>query len=166
MCSQLIPSQGPSRRHRRGFTLVEILVVVIILGILAAIVVPQYTSANDAAHKNTLGDQLRSLRQQVQLYKVQHDDNPPPLTATSWDALVQQSTFMGQTFGPYIQAAPRNGVNNFSNIAIVASDPNNGDPVSGTDIGFVYNPSNGGIWATNRAGTAIYNELDPNDPNN
>ena len=153
-------------RRRRGFTLVEILTVVIILGILAAIVVPQFTNASDEARRNSLGDQLRSLREQVQLYKIQHGDQPPPLTATDWTALTQASTFLGQTVGPYLSAAPRNHVNQFTEIAIVATEQNSGDPVSGTNIGFVYNPSTGAIWATNKAGTAIYNEQNPLDPSN
>jgi len=41
------------KRNSRGFTLVEILIVVIILGILAAIVIPQFSSAsNDARRSN------------------------------------------------------------------------------------------------------------------
>ena len=65
------------RTRKAGFTLVEILIVVIILGILAAIVIPQFTSASQDARKNSLTSQLQTLRSQIELYKLQHLDQLP-----------------------------------------------------------------------------------------
>ncbi len=63
------------RKHRNsGFTLVEILIVVIILGILAAIVIPQFTNASQDARRNSLMSQLQTVRSQIELYKLQHKD--------------------------------------------------------------------------------------------
>jgi general secretion pathway protein G len=62
---------------KRGFTLVEILIVVVILGILAAIVIPQFTQASTEAKQNSLCSDLQTLRSQIELYKVQHNDIPP-----------------------------------------------------------------------------------------
>src|ERR1700689_507338 len=62
----------PGRKNRQraaGFTLVEILIVVIILGILAAIVLPQFSNASQTARQNALKDELRFLRSQIQIYK-------------------------------------------------------------------------------------------------
>ena len=51
-----------ARTRRAGFTLVEILIVVIILGILAAIVIPQFTNASQDARESSLLSQLQTLR--------------------------------------------------------------------------------------------------------
>jgi len=64
---------------KRGFTLVEILIVVVILGILAAIVIPQFTQASTEAKANSLCSDLQTMRSQIELYKVQHNDVAPAL---------------------------------------------------------------------------------------
>ena len=61
-------------RRKSGFTLVEILIVVIILGILAAIVIPQFTNASQDARKSSLTSQLQTMRSQIALYELQHND--------------------------------------------------------------------------------------------
>ena len=65
-----------SKRSTRGFTLIEILIVVVILGILAAIVIPQFSSASQEASISSVRSQLQTLRSQVELYRVQQGDFP------------------------------------------------------------------------------------------
>src|SRR5438105_7827710 len=62
---------------RAGFTLIEILIVVTILGIIATIVVPQFSTASNTARENMLKDELRYLRTQIVVYKAQHHDVNP-----------------------------------------------------------------------------------------
>ena len=62
---------------RRGFTLVEILIVVVIMGILAAIVVPQFSQSSDDARFTSTVQNLQSMRGQVDLYKNQHEGRWP-----------------------------------------------------------------------------------------
>ena len=64
-------------RNKNGFTLVEILIVVIILGILAAIVIPQFSEASEEARLSSLQSDLQTVRSQIELYKIQHLDNLP-----------------------------------------------------------------------------------------
>src|ERR1043165_1264222 len=83
---------------RRAFTLIEILIVVVILGILATIVIPQFSNASQNARENTLKDELRYLRTQIVVYKAQHHDVAPgypngdaTATATSADFVAQMT---------------------------------------------------------------------------
>lgn len=158
-----------SRRNATGagFTLVEVLIVVIILGVLAAIVIPQFAPASMETRKAALVDQLHTLRAQIHLFTLQHGDTPPDLSDGTWAPLITQTTFRGKTCGPYLQpSVPRNPLNNFSGVVVVGSDPDFGDPVAGAEIGFVYNPNTGVIWGTNRAGNRVYDEGWPDNPQN
>lgn len=58
------------KAKRKGFTLVEILIVVVILGILAAIVIPQFTDASTEAKTNACKSNLATLRGQLELWKI------------------------------------------------------------------------------------------------
>ena len=153
-----------SRPHQ-GFTLVEILIVVIILGILAAIVIPQFTNASQNARESSLQSTLQTLRSQIQLYKLQHGDQLPDLVGTggtNWAALVASTQYgtPAQTYGPYMQAVPSNPMNNSSDVddgtvATGAAAAPNGY----TSAGFVYdyNSGNGSglIYGTDATGTTI-----------
>src|SRR5438552_9502379 len=113
------------RTRKSGFTLVEILIVVIILGILAAIVIPQFTSASQDARKNSLVSQLQTIKAQLELARLQHLDKDSATfaaggaaTVSPWvpgpwaDMLVKTNSDYTTTgtpnFGPYLQAPPVN----------------------------------------------------------
>lgn len=66
-----------------GFTLVELLIVVIILAILAAIVVPQFSSSTKDAQESALDANLSALRSAIELFKVQHGNINPGSFATT-----------------------------------------------------------------------------------
>ncbi len=75
----------------RAFTLVEILIVVVILGILAAVVIPQFTNARVETSVSTLKSQLQTIRGQIEVYKARHNSLPPfgtTGTESDWDPLV------------------------------------------------------------------------------
>jgi prepilin-type N-terminal cleavage/methylation domain-containing protein len=86
------------RTVRKAFTLVEILIVVVILGILAAIVVPQFTNATQDAQAGNLKAQLSSLNRQIELYRARTNGSVPAV-GTIWSDLIT---------GGYIKNAPVN----------------------------------------------------------
>ncbi len=139
--------KGPKMEKQNGFTLVEILIVVVILGILAAIVIPQFTEASTEAKQSSLMCDLQTLRSQIELYKVQHNDIPPTLTDfvdqmtghTDIDGIVQAAAGPG-VYGPYLQKIPINQFNDDD--TVVASPP------TGTDRGgWAYDEDTGAIHA-------------------
>lgn len=85
-------------RKNQAFTLVEILIVVVILGILAAIVVPQFTNAANDARAGNLKTQLQTLNNQVELFAARNNGSYPDLSA-NWNDM---------TNGNYIKAVPAN----------------------------------------------------------
>lgn len=142
--------------RKSGFTLVEILIVVIILGILAAIVIPQFTNASTSARSASTVSQLQTLRSQIQLFKLQHNDNLPDLVTNQWAQLLSKTNLAGAVdttatgiYGPYLETTPKNPLNNQS--AVDAS-------ASGVTIGWVYILSTGAIQATNQTPTLIFDE--------
>ena len=68
-------------KNQKGFTLVEILIVVIILAILAAIVVPQFSGSTRDAQTSSLSTTLSNMRAAIDLYRQQHDEYPGAVTA-------------------------------------------------------------------------------------
>ena len=111
--------------QKDGFTLVEILVVVVILGILGAIVVPHFTGAGNETRTSALQTDLRRIRSQIELYKCQHNDQFPAAMGETADDFIRRMTTetdvngnVGNDFGPYWQTLPVNPFNDKSTIRI------------------------------------------------
>jgi general secretion pathway protein G len=143
--------------HRVGFTLVEILIVVVILGIMATIVIPQFSNASYQARENTLKDDLRYLRIQLQVFKAQHRDVAPGYPGGVTSATPTEQAFIDQMtafsndscgtnttgttaykFGPYLSKVPQNPVNGLSSIKIVAGGS---IPAADASTGWIYQPT-------------------------
>src|SRR5258705_12438425 len=121
-------------RKNSAFTLIEILIVVIILGILAAIIIPRFANASKDAKRAALSSQLSSVRAQIQLYIIEHGDQKPPnLPGNDWGDLINQSVFQGVNRGPYLPYIPTNPLNGYTNVAVVNADPSWGDAVAGAN---------------------------------
>ncbi len=132
----------------KAFTLVEVLIVVIVLGILAAIVVPQFTDATSDAKSSSLQTNLQTIRGQIQLYKIQHSDTYPAY-ATFSNQMTLASKEDGTTaalgtanfnLGPYLQSIPNNPYNGTNTL----SDDDT------ADTAWYYNATTGEFDANNK----------------
>ena len=146
--------------RRTGFTLVEILIVVIILGILAAIVIPQFTEASNDARESALASDLQTLRSQIELYKVQHlEALPGDGTASFLLALTGRTDVDGAVdaagvYGPYLQKFPTNPFTNTDTVEIEAGSAGVGGSVSG-GTGWHFDTTTGQIHADDDAHMAL-----------
>ena len=99
-----------------GYTLVEILVVVVILAILAAIVIPQFSSVSEESRAATVRADLKTIRAQLQVYAAQHKANLPSVAtfesqltlASDADGVTADPGTPGFPFGPYMSQIPLN----------------------------------------------------------
>jgi len=143
-------------KRQSGFTLVEILIVVVILGILAAIVIPQFTEASTEAKTSSLCTDLQTMRSQIELYKIQHNDALPNMTVVAGDNALTQPTDIDGTvvaagtansYGPYIQKIPMNQFNDSADIEVEAGDAGLG----GDNAGWHFNSLTGAFHADTAA---------------
>ena len=91
---------------KRGFTLLELLIVTVILGILATIVVPQFTDATQETRSTSTRVVLRTLRFQLERYKFEHQDRYPQLSEL-WVNLIEQSDPDGTLNRRQVRRLPR-----------------------------------------------------------
>ncbi len=98
-------------KKQSAFTLIELLIVVVILGIIVAIVVPQVSIATDDARLSTLRTNLSTVRAQLQLYKLEHQDKFPTDNTTFAAQLTAKTDVAGVAgtdYGPYLMMIPEN----------------------------------------------------------
>lgn len=131
----------PGRKYPAAFTLVEILIVVVILGILASIVVPQFTSATSDAQRVGTYDQLQKIRKALAIYYVRAGNVYPNITAGAgtWGELIGVSP-------PYLNEPPANlwvGGANAETIII----GNAADNAYHQNYGWIFDPATGNVWA-------------------
>ena len=149
------------RTNKKGFTLIEILIVVIILGILAAIVIPQFSSASSDARHSALASTVQSLRTQVEAYRIQHKDKLPP-AAQFWDLMTgitdadgNMPPVAGQDqYGPYMSEAVRNSLNTMTAVVDGATAPG-GQASASCGYQYDFTGGSGKIWGTDLDGKTI-----------
>jgi prepilin-type N-terminal cleavage/methylation domain-containing protein len=127
-------------RQARAFTLVEILIVVVLLGVLAAIVIPAVANSGTAARQSALAAELNLLRRFVLVYTSQHLEVAPgypdgdATAAPTSEAFVNQALLAtnaggetadrgtaGYKYGPYLSKIPTNPFNKLDTVEVLAN---------------------------------------------
>jgi prepilin-type N-terminal cleavage/methylation domain-containing protein len=143
----------------KAFTLIEILVVVVLLGILAGVVLPLVAGGAISARESALALEVQMLRRYVLVYTSQHREvgpgypNGDTTQATTEQAFVEQITLSsnsnGQTAavgtpgferGPYLMKLPENPLNGLSTVQMLGDADN--FPANADDShGWIYKAS-------------------------
>jgi general secretion pathway protein G len=106
---------------RKAFTLAEILIVVGIIGILAAIVLPEFKSHTQKAKEAAAKDNLRILRNTIEFYAAQHNGIPPGYQDGDPSNPVGHAAFRQQLISNgYLPKIPENPFNNNAGVKMLA----------------------------------------------
>ena len=131
-------------RKSGGFSLVELVIVIVIIGVIAAIAVPRISRGASGAGSSGLRGDLHVLRQAIELYASEHDNDYPPkdtfaavMTQYTDDAhdpvLVKDGTHI---YGPYLVSVPKLKVGD-------GKGQDGVDDIPGAGIGWIYTQANG-----------------------
>jgi prepilin-type N-terminal cleavage/methylation domain-containing protein len=146
-------------KRPEGFTLVEILIVVVLLAIIAAVVLPQFTNASVKARESMLADDLRLIRTQIIVWKSQHRGVSPGYPGGDVGATPTEGAFVahvtqssneagvtafkgtpGYRYGPYMSQIPENPINGKNSVLVLADGAELPDVPTDT-CGWIYHPS-------------------------
>ena len=122
------------RQKTRGFTLIEVMVVVVILSILAAIIVPKVMDRPDTARLVKAQTDIRALESALNLYKLDNFDYPT--TDQGLEALVPKyiARLSNDPWGnPYLYLSP--GLHGDMDVYTLGADGLQGGSGMNADIG-------------------------------
>ncbi|QDU30548.1 Type II secretion system protein G precursor [Anatilimnocola aggregata] len=135
---------------RSAFTLVEILIVVVIMAILAATIIPQFTDSSMDAKVGTAKFNLSTLRGQVELYKTHHGGVKPSATlielTQSTNAAGTAGTGINFPYGPYLRDLPANPITNSQAIKVITNNPAQASDCTTGGGGWLYHLGSGNVW--------------------
>ena len=151
-------------RRRNAFTLIEVLIVVIIMAVLAATIIPQFTTSTKDAKESSLKFNMHTMRAQIELYKAQHNGTYPPIENNSIPKLTKKTTAGGADngdLGPYVDQIPANpcdGKNFVTAVSLNGAIPTG--PADGNG-GWQYDAATGQIWPNCTTDEFNYPSLNP-----
>ncbi len=134
---------GQQKSNRRsGFTLVEMVVVVLIMGIVAAVAMPRMSASTQTAKTNSAKQSLATIRNAIEMYRADTGSNPP-------DATTLATVLKPYLKGPF-PAAPT-GANAGNATIAVGTDP---VAVVAGSAGWAYTAATGDFYLNDASGLA------------
>ena len=133
-------------RCQASFTLVEVLIVVVLMSILAAVVVTSLGSVDDAKF-NAMRASEHGLAMAIEQYKIEHSNQTPALNAASLPQLLNATNGLGEIgtgaqyrYGPYVEAIPNNPLNGTAPLTTSCGNPHS-DHVVASNIAVRWPPA-------------------------
>ena len=138
-----------SGKRRSGFTLIEVLIVVVIMAVLAATIIPQFSASTKDAEDSQINFNLHTLRSQIELYKIQHQGAYPPITNNLEKLTIKtnadHTTTGTPVLGPYIVEIPANQRTGAKTVTASTTGTER------TGGGWLYDAITGKVWADGAA---------------
>lgn len=143
-------------RSTSGFSLVELVIVIVIIGVLAAIAIPRFSRASEGASLSAVKGDLAVLRNSLEMYSAEHANSYPALATFT----AQMTTYSDSTgantaasynatthpYGPYLRSVP---VMKYGGANSAVLQAQTGTPSAQADAtgGWLYEVATGSIWA-------------------
>lgn len=124
-------------RRSRGFTLLELVIVILILGIIAAVAAPKMFHTAGRASENATKLSLGIVRNAIEMYGAENGGNYPAPDA---------SNTLATLLKPYLNGpfpAPQVGANKNADVVMVTGATTDATAQADDPSGWVYNPDNG-----------------------
>ncbi|MCJ7777757.1 MAG: type II secretion system GspH family protein [Sedimentisphaerales bacterium] len=127
---------------KRALSLVELMIILAVIGILAAIIVPQFQESSSEAREAVAKDHLRILRSTIELYTARHSGAAPGYENDIAGTEPNSAYFIQQTVlsGKFFRTMPKNPFNNLDTINMIG-DSEPFPPEASGNFGWVYQPA-------------------------
>lgn len=134
---KLIGRQGKERNFQSGFTLIELMIVVAIIGILAAVAIPKFAQMIERAKEGATKSNLGAIRSAVSIYYGKNEGTQPTDISAS-------SAFIGTADSNYMQELPKataTPLGNTNAVSAVSAVPTT------AGSGWAFSSVSGEVWA-------------------
>ena len=133
-------------REENRFSYIEVVTAVIVLSLVGMTVFPKFIEASGESRTGDLIDELQTMRAQLSLYCVQHEDRYPP--THSFEGFKSAMTIRVGQCGPYVRKIPVNPCNGLGTVRF------DGEPAGANQAGWRFDTKTGLFQADNNAAYA------------